>query len=698
MAKKRRSSSQSSSVQMLLDRALVYATSLLVFSIPLFLLTSISEYGYGKTIFALVGISLLSMLWGARGWIARSQEIRFPWISVPFLAFVIASALSLINAINGRVVIQSLVLVVFFFQLLLIIANVIRERKDVHLLLFALLASGFIAGLYGLLQYLGVAPGPFGGTGTAEMISTLGNKNYLGGFLAYLLFPSVILVIAPRRRSLRVVAMFMIAFCFGVVLLLNQTGVTIALILTFVALLVGLAIFRPIDALCQSRRWLMILLALLTLTFFLGAPSSPLNSVLGLSSEGEPSWIGRIWRANSGDTRSWDWWIGWEMFTDAPIVGIGLGNYKLNFMNYKAQFLATPRGEAYDFHIARAAQAHNDYVQTLSETGILGGAAVLGVVAILVLSFWLRVRRTQASERKLELILLACGVVPILIHALASFPAHLPASSLIFIAMVGLAHSRCYGDAAILKIAQSGWKLRGRVIATACIGLVVSIFAVSDLHANVLMYEGIQQSQLGNSFTAESLLTRSLRYDFAPRQTYFHLASVQLRQGRLEEAWENLERCMTRFIDEAVLLTYANLAANRGELDTAQAAIDVLLAGPMKGAIDQQARYIESGIAIRRGQIELAIQLLESLTQDHRKYETGFLALGEVYASQGLSNLARDNLDRALRIIDSKLRTADKKLAAGNVITVAEYGQLRSQIDLLTQQRSLVVDRLEGLP
>ena len=60
------------------------------------------------------------------------------------------------------------------------------------------------------------------------------------------------------------------------------------------------------------------------------------------------------------------------------MVGIGLGNYKLNFLSYKADFLSTPRGQDYSFYIPRAAQAHNDYVQALAEVGLLGGLAILG--------------------------------------------------------------------------------------------------------------------------------------------------------------------------------------------------------------------------------------------------------------------------------------------------------------------------------
>jgi O-antigen ligase len=689
--------SQRERLASILDQALVYTVALLLLSIPLFILTTISEYGYGKTMFALIGISLLSILWAVSGWVKGSWRIRWPWITFPFLGFVIACLLSLLYAVNGRVVIQSLVLVVFFFQLLLVIANVVRNRKDVTLLLFVMLVSAFLASLYGVLQYLGVLPGPFGGTGLGEMISTLGNRNYLGGFLSYLMFPSVILAIAPRWRWVRIVSIAMLAFCFGTALLLQQTAVFVSLFATMIALAVGWAFFRPVAPIRKNRIWILILLIALAFVFLVESPSSPLNSVLGFSADNS-SLIGQLWEKNSGKIRSWDWWVGWEMFVDSPVVGIGLGNYKLNFLEYKTNFLSTPRGKNYDFYIQRAAQAHNDYVQILAELGILGAIAVFAFIVTLVMSFWLRVLRTKDEDKRLDLLLLACGAIPVFVHALVSFPSHLPASSMVFVTVIGIAFSRVYGDASIRTKALSGWSLRASVIAILVGGLVVSGFAVADLSANVLMTKGIQQLQMGNTRVAESLLLKSLRYDFAPRQTYYHLASAQLRLNKLDEAWENLELCVTRYLDEGVYLTYANVAANRGELEKAQDSIDTLLEGHPLKEVEQQARYIEAIISIQASDYNRAVQQLESLKQDHPAYETAYIALGDLYAVQGLNNSAYDNFERAIQLIDHQLKTVNAKLSEGTVVSLADYAQIRAEIDLLNQQRDIVLDRLSKLP
>jgi len=151
------------------DRIMVYLIAAFVFSLPLFIWPTVTEYGYGKTIFAIVGVSILLILWGISALAKKEWSIRLPWLVYPALGLIVVSLLSLINATNGRVVIQSLVLVVVFFLFYLVVSNFVKRKEDVNLILYALLASAFLASLYGLLQYLGVMRGAQGGHGLNEV-------------------------------------------------------------------------------------------------------------------------------------------------------------------------------------------------------------------------------------------------------------------------------------------------------------------------------------------------------------------------------------------------------------------------------------------------------------------------------------------------------------------------------------------------
>lgn len=680
-----------------LDRVLVFLISFFIFSMPLFIWPGITEYGYGKSIFSLVGVSILLLWWGVFALIKGKWTVRLPWLAFPVLALIVVSFFSLIHAVNGRVVVQSLVLVVFFFLFYLLLANTVKEKRDVTLILFALLISAFFASLYGLLQYLGVMRGAHGAHGLNEIISTMGNRNYLGGFLAYLLIPSVILIVRLRSRILRAVTIILLSFNFGMAMLVNQEGTRVALIVAFIALLIGWAIFRPIAPLRKNRAWLIALLLALVFTFLVEAPSGPLNSVVGLSADSS-SWIGRIWSQSSGKTRSWDWWVGWEMFKEHPIIGVGLGNYKLNFLPYKATFLASPQGANYGFYIPRAAQAHNDYVQVAAELGSLGSLALLALLLAIPFSFWIRLRKNTNEFDRFDLLLLAGGIVVFLVHALVSFPAHLPSSSLVLVLALGLASSPAYGGGATKTVHLTGWSLKGVTAGLLVVCLGVSVIGIRDYRANLLLAQGTRQLQIGQTRLAEATLERSINLDFCPRQTYYYLATAKIKQGRYEEGLDDLMLCRTRFVSEEVYLTLANVAINLGETEIGQENVDLLLATHPNPSMEVQAKYLNGMIAFREGNYDRAGDLLEALIEEYPNFERAYIALGDLYRGLGMPVTARKNYEKALTLIDKALTQNQRKISSATRMQADEYAKLRGEIEVLKQEKEAVEAALSQLP
>jgi O-antigen ligase len=686
-----------------LDRVLLYVLAFTLFALPLFFFPGLSEYGYGKTMFALVAISVLSILWALSAWQKGDWSLRIPWITFPFFLFVLAALLSLIAATNGRVVVQSLLLSVYFFQLAFLVANVARKRRDVNLLLSSVVLSAFFVSLYGLLQYLDVLQGADAG-GLNTIISTLGNKNFVGGLLGYLLLPSFVLMVRLRSRVLRVVALGVIAFNFGTLMLVSQMAPVIGLIFAGLFLIVGFVLFRPIEPIRRNRSWLIALLGILVLTFLIEAPSGPLNSVVGLSQDSQASqaaqgWLARMWEKNSGATRELDWWVGWEMLKDRPITGVGLGNYKIDFLRYKADFLDTPRGAAYDdLKIPRAAQAHGDYVQAAAELGGLGILALLSFFGIFAVSVWKRLRSNPDEGDRLDILLYTAGLVVFFVHALVSFPAHLPASMMAVLLLLGLIHAPAYGDACLFRL-----RIRKRVIpgiagALAVIGVTVSAFAISDLAADVLMSRGLQQLQFGETEQAKETLERSIALDFAPRQTYYYLATALVQLGDYEAALDNYKKCFTRFTDENAYLVFADLAIDVDRAEEARDAIQFLLSTNPKREIEEKARYIEGTVAVQLGDYNGAVRLMESLAEDAPDFEMPLIALGNLYGGLGQTAAARERFTAALELIEEELDDVQTTLATRTRFTANEYSTLRQSLTRLQNERSYVLEQLARLP
>jgi O-antigen ligase len=81
------------------------------------------------------------------------------------------------------------------------------------------------------------------------------------------------------------------------------------------------------------------------------------------------------------------WQTAGNQFLSDPLLGVGVGNFNARF---------------YDFSVAgwpkSAGHAHNYYLQTLAETGVLGFGAYLGLVSVAIWSGWRAVRRTMRSS------------------------------------------------------------------------------------------------------------------------------------------------------------------------------------------------------------------------------------------------------------------------------------------------------------
>ncbi len=665
-----------------LERLQVIAIAAAVFILPLLMWPGLTDYNYAKCIVSLVLISALLVLWGLTAWRRPTWTIHVPWLLIPVAGFILIGVLSTIQATNPRVAIQSLLLLIYFVLLLWMIANVVRDDRDVRWILAAALLSASLAVLYGVLQYYGIVPGTPGSTGINAIISTMGNRNHLGGLLCYLFFPSIILLIRARTHWIKALSFVASASLFAVMLLVEQTATRVAFALVTAALAIGWTIFRPVKPLRTNRWWLLglagAILAMSAFTTLQTPPQSP----------------GEMWEDNSGSTRTWFWSIGMEMIADHPITGVGAGNYKIVFFPYKATFAVTDRGQDFNFYIHRVSQAHNEYIQIGAEFGSLGLLLLLCILGVLAISLWIRLRRSNEDNR-LDLLLLAGGIMAFLAHSVVSFPAHVASSSLLLVVFCGLALAPRYGEAMTSRWNLSGWHGKAIHIGIVIMALTISVLSINDLRSNWLMERGLDQIQAGFYASGEGLLQKSLSLDFAPRQTYYYLALAQIKLGKFDAAEQSLEKCMLSFSDERVYLTYADLKLKRRELEDAQAAVETLLATPLSSDVEVQARYIKAVICVEQRQFDQALQLLRSLSSDYPTFEPGLVALGQLYAAQGLTYSARKNYEVALQLIVEKLETATANLESA---PSTEIRLLQDEIKTLSEQRDHVVSQISRLP
>jgi len=118
----------------------------------------------------------------------------------------------------------------------------------------------------------------------------------------------------------------------------------------------------------------------------------------------------------------------WRIFLDHPFVGTGLGTLQLVYPPYES---------LYDGKIVN--HTHNDYLEVLAETGLLGGICCAWFLGVLLVQSLERLRPFNSSfSGALQLSgFLACS--GFLVHSLVDFNLHIPANALLFFLMAHLA-------------------------------------------------------------------------------------------------------------------------------------------------------------------------------------------------------------------------------------------------------------------
>ena len=124
----------------------------------------------------------------------------------------------------------------------------------------------------------------------------------------------------------------------------------------------------------------------------------------------------------------WHFWgIALKIFLDHPVFGAGFDAFGVAFSRYD-----TWSG------LYRVEQAHNDYLQTLADSGLLGFACLAAFVFFLFRDGLRAIaEQTDALKRSITLGAFA-GCIGILIHSFFDFPLRTPSNAFVFLLLVVL--------------------------------------------------------------------------------------------------------------------------------------------------------------------------------------------------------------------------------------------------------------------
>ena len=300
--------------------------------------------------------------------------------------------------------------------------NAERMQKWLHL-------PAALVSVVALLQHFGWrGPVPYqvmGPDWRFAIVSTLGNPNFVSGFLG-ILVPGM-LVYGLYRGSWSgfwswwlptwglVLATLLFTFTMGVWWALAAAAVAGAV---FVAGRRGLGKPRPWRIVAVGAVTVLVALWAFTANPWNGFPRGGVLDAAQASPKWRGGWGGRIF----------NWNLALLMVESHPLGGVGFGNFYAVNETYGG-LLREELGyvEKAAYH-AGVDQPHMLPLELAAETGPAGAFAAWWLPCIVIGVAWRRLRREP--DRRLDVLPAALGVVVSTCHGLVSFPMHLPASAL----------------------------------------------------------------------------------------------------------------------------------------------------------------------------------------------------------------------------------------------------------------------------
>jgi O-antigen ligase len=249
-----------------------------------------------------------------------------------------------------------------------IIYTAIRTRRDVHRLLVVIVLGTVVSAAYGIVREAGQTGGDARLYGAGVDPNTLASLLIAGAVIALALA-----VLPGRSASWRGAALAAAAFC-GVAVLL--TGSRAGLVSLAVVVLAGLFLAgrgRRLPVLGAA-----ILLVTVTVIYFAAfAPAAATH---------------RVTHPGTGSGREDIWLVGWRMVQAHPLTGVGAGNFPISSIHYLLQ----PGTILRDDYIVVPKVAHNIYLGTLAELGVVGLALFCGILGWALSCGWRAARRFDA--------------------------------------------------------------------------------------------------------------------------------------------------------------------------------------------------------------------------------------------------------------------------------------------------------------
>ncbi len=236
-----------------------------------------------------------------------------------------------------------------------------------------------------------------------------------------------------------------------------------------------------------------------------------------------------------------------EVFEDYPIIGIGIGNFQYVYPKYQA---IEDKKKYLEF-------VHNDWMQYLAESGIIGIVFFLIGIALYLYLFF-KIWRQRRDPFAISIGASSIAVlIDIGIHSYSDFNLHMPANFLLITAITSI------GFSVISLKKRTNYKIPLKYVGSILLILIFSlIFWTLSLSVKHFMAEINCPTVPNSTFNLDlappyEKIKKAIEWDKNNAEYWFKLAEniIKIRDKKSEEDRnENMQMEIIRFLEEAIKL------------------------------------------------------------------------------------------------------------------------------------------------
>ncbi len=406
-------------------------------------------HDWSQALFFLGGIGIVT-LWLIDSWTLGSLRISRNILQLPILGMFVLGLVQLLplrqpnNPVNPsfplvkslsfdpystRIVLVQLATLLIYFSATLVFTD---TPQRLRILVRTITIFGFLLAIFGMTQsftsptkvywvrelYQSTAFGPFI------------NRHHFAGYMELALaIPLGLVFSGSVEKDKRFIYIFAAGLMGIALVMTNSRGGIISLVAEIIFLVATMGLQRRRKKKREtSKKKPRLRSAAIKTGLALGLILALFGGVVLLGGEDALSrLVGSVNTDDPTTGRAHFWSVTTDIIKTHPLIGTGLGAFSVVYTGYDS------RNGRY-----RLEQAHNDYLQVLSDGGIVGGA--LGLVFIVGL-FRMGFARRESSDdfRRGVATGALAGCFAVLVHSFFDFTLHTPSNALLFLVLAALA-------------------------------------------------------------------------------------------------------------------------------------------------------------------------------------------------------------------------------------------------------------------